>query len=386
MPRQIKKDSTNITDYMRLETTAGADATGVTITGLELQFVRNGSTPSAKADATALASSGSAHTDNAMIEIDATDQPGLYRVDYPDAASATGVPGFIFTIKGSGIRTAHKEIQLVDFDPEDSVRLGLTSLPNAAADAAGGLVISDTGGLDIDAVLSGNTPQGADNNVILSHTDYGLAKLVRSTTPANTLAIANGAAESDLTYIHGSALSETAGQLAAGFEKLFDVATPLLVASDVMRGTNSAATSAKQDTMETTLNDVPSTAEFEARSLLAAAYTIVADLGVVQSADNNIKLTTVLADTNELQTNQGNWLTAVGFSTHSAANVVTAMQADNTDLDYLVTDLINRKDIVILTGISEQFNDAGGSLGSIGSGYGDDGVTVSRPRQVIVKP
>ena len=50
--------------------------------------------------------------------------------------------------------------------------------------------------------------------------------------------------QSDLIYIHGSALTETAGQLAAAFTKLFDVATPLLVASDVMRGTNSAALAA----------------------------------------------------------------------------------------------------------------------------------------------
>jgi len=32
-----------------------------------------------------------------------------------------------------------------------------------------------------------------------------------------------------------------------------------------------------------------------------------------------------LADTNELQTNQGNWLTATGFSTHSAADVADAV-------------------------------------------------------------
>ena len=50
--------------------------------------------------------------------------------------------------------------------------------------------------------------------------------------------------QSDLIYIHGSALTETAGQLAAAFTKLFDVATPLLVASDVMRGTNLAALAA----------------------------------------------------------------------------------------------------------------------------------------------
>jgi len=44
-----------------------------------------------------------------------------------------------------------------------------------------------------------------------------------------------------------------------------------------MRGTDSAATSAKQDTMETTLNDVPTTAEFEARTIVSADYVIVGD-------------------------------------------------------------------------------------------------------------
>lgn len=39
-------------------------------------------------------------------------------------------------------------------DLDDSVRAGLTALPNAAADAAGGLPISDAGGLDLDAALA----------------------------------------------------------------------------------------------------------------------------------------------------------------------------------------------------------------------------------------
>jgi len=42
----------------------------------------------------------------------------------------------------------------VSFDPTDAVRIGLTSLPNAAADAAGGLAISDAGGLDLDTQLA----------------------------------------------------------------------------------------------------------------------------------------------------------------------------------------------------------------------------------------
>ena len=39
------------------------------------------------------------------------------------------------------------------------------------------------------------------------------------------------------------------------------------------------------------------------------------------------KLRDIEEDTNELQTNQGDWATATGFSTHSAADVVTALQA-----------------------------------------------------------
>lgn len=415
MPRVIKKDSTNITDYMRLETTSGADATGVTITGLDLQYVRNGSAPSAKADATALASSGSAHTDNAMIEIDATDQPGLYRVDYPDAASAIGVPSFVFTIKGSGIRTAHKEIQLVDFDPEDSVRLGLTALPNAAADAAGGLVISDTGGLDMDAVLSGNTPQGADNNTILAHADYGLSKLVRSTTPTNTL---------DISATGESGLDFDNVKDATGAHTLTNITIPTVTNNSDMRGTDSAATSTKQDTMETTLNDVPTTAEFELRTLLAAAYTIVSDLGTVQSANHTVSIAAILADVTGINgeamrgTDSANTVvppSVAQFNARSllsadyvvvgdtlarvtlvdtvtdntdlvtAANVLAAMEADNTLLDYLATDLIYKKSITIASGNSIQYDKTDTLIGTIGGSYADDGTTVFRKNQTQVK-
>ena len=55
--------------------------------------------------------------------------------------------------------------------------------------------------------------QGADNDTILS-----------------SLNIASGAVEADLTFIHGTALTETAGQLAAAFKKFFNVAAPTATA------------------------------------------------------------------------------------------------------------------------------------------------------------
>lgn len=42
----------------------------------------------------------------------------------------------------------------VSFDPTDAVRMGLTALPNANADAAGGLPISDAGGLNLDGLAT----------------------------------------------------------------------------------------------------------------------------------------------------------------------------------------------------------------------------------------
>jgi len=70
-----------------------------------------------------------------------------------------------------------------------------------------------------------------------------------------TINIANGAVEADLTYMHGTALTETAGQLAAGFKKCFDVATPLLDSSE----------------------NYPTVTELEARTIVSADYVVVGD-------------------------------------------------------------------------------------------------------------
>lgn len=64
---------------------------------------------------------------------------------------------------------------------------------------------------------------------IVNHADYGNAKLVRSTTPANTLSVdSNHGVIANLVYILGTLLTETTGYLAAGFKKFFNVATPVL--------------------------------------------------------------------------------------------------------------------------------------------------------------
>jgi hypothetical protein len=119
MPFEVQAGSTDQSFYFFMkDSVTGEPETGITITDLDIQYVRFGETPSAKVDLTALGSVGAAHADNQGIEVDSTDQPGLYRVDFPDAAFASGAPGVILTVKGDGFQPAHKEIQITSGSPQ----------------------------------------------------------------------------------------------------------------------------------------------------------------------------------------------------------------------------------------------------------------------------
>jgi len=85
--------------------------------------------------------------------------------------------------------------------------------------------------LDVNATaIGGVTQTGKD----IGHADYGIDKLVRSTTPANTLTVdTSHRALSDLASILGTALTETAGYLAAGFKKFFNIETPIMTVESV---------------------------------------------------------------------------------------------------------------------------------------------------------
>ncbi len=74
----------------------------------------------------------------------------------------------------------------------------------------------------------------------------------------------------DLTHVMGTILAEGAGgRLAAAFNKLFDVVTPTLVASDVMRGTDGVDTSTMRGTDSVVLSG-PTRAQMDtAHALLA---------------------------------------------------------------------------------------------------------------------
>ena len=79
----------DIITYFVLRTAAdGTATTGATIANIDLQYVRTGDSPSAKQDAVELGAINGSHEANKAKEVDGTDAPGLYRVDWPDAAFA----------------------------------------------------------------------------------------------------------------------------------------------------------------------------------------------------------------------------------------------------------------------------------------------------------
>jgi hypothetical protein len=108
---KVDGGSTDVTTYFQMRLLTGGDATGLTISDFDMQYVRTRTAPVAKVDAVALAAADTAHTDNRGIEVDATDTPGLYRFDWPDAAFAAGTE-VILTIKHTSCFTESLRVEL----------------------------------------------------------------------------------------------------------------------------------------------------------------------------------------------------------------------------------------------------------------------------------
>ena len=307
----LTKASADVTVYVFVQNSSLATGVGLTglvynSAGLVCYYVR----PLAAGTALTLATQTvtGAHADGGFVEVDATNMPGIYRLDLSDAICAAGVNSVVVMLRGAAnMAPVTLEIQLTSINLNDAVRAGMTALPNAAADAAGGLPISDAGALDLDAL--------------------------------NTAAVR-------LTAARAQVLDDwiNAGRLDA----ILDIIAADVVNIDgaAMRGTDSAALAsvctegrlAELDAanLPADVADVPTVAEFNARTLLAAAYfdpavdavanvTLVATtttntdmrgtdsaalasvctegrLAELDAANIPADLDAVLADTNELQT------------------------------------------------------------------------------------
>lgn len=171
-------------------------------------------------------------------------------------------------------------------DLDDSVRAGLTALPNAVADGAGGLPISDAGGLDLDTKLANtNEITVARMGALTDWINGGRLDLILDIIAADTttdipalIAALNDVAATDI--VSGGAINTTAGAVD-------DVTTVATTTTNTdMRGTDGANTTVPDNAsiaaiLVDTGTDIPA---------------LIAALNDLSAAQVNAEVDTALAD------------------------------------------------------------------------------------------
>jgi chitodextrinase len=106
----VKNGQADVTTYFVLrDSTNHAPKTDVTITDIDLYYVKDLAAISAVADATALAAADSAHADNKAFHVG----QGMYRIDWPDEAFNGGIGKKVqLIVVCTGVDTTFLEVDL----------------------------------------------------------------------------------------------------------------------------------------------------------------------------------------------------------------------------------------------------------------------------------
>lgn len=101
-------------------------------------------------------------TTRGFVEKDATNMPGMYEFGIPDALLAAGVKWALIMFKGAAnMAPLAIEIEVTAVSNQDAVRGGMTALPNANAEAAGGLYTRGSGAGQINQPANGSVDSNA---------------------------------------------------------------------------------------------------------------------------------------------------------------------------------------------------------------------------------
>ncbi len=178
-----------------------------------------------------------------FVEKDATHMPGWYRFDIPNAAIASGPYTTIHFSGAANMVDCPLEIELTATDDQDGVHFGITALPNTACTTNASLLTSGAG--------------------------------------TDQLSVTSGVAKANLAQILGTALTETAGLLAAGFKQFFNIASPT--------STMNTITAVTTTTTATNLTNAPTNGDFTATMKASLnASTPASITGAVGSVTGNV--------------------------------------------------------------------------------------------------
>ena len=145
-------------------------------------------------------------------EIDATNFPGVYEIQIADARfSVANSTQLLVSIQCTGVSPVFAEYQFVLVDLLDSVRLGLTALPNVASGSAGAIITSGTGTAQLSvssgAVTVGTVNSGAINAASIASSAITAAKFATDAIDSNAIAA------SAVTEIQSGLSTLTSGQV-----------------------------------------------------------------------------------------------------------------------------------------------------------------------------
>lgn len=162
---QVKSGSTDVTTYFTLrDSTNHAPKTDITVTDLDLYYIKDRTAISAKADATALAAADSAHSDNKAYHAG----QGSYRIDWPDDAFSGAVGTKVqLIVVCTGVDTTFLEVELSP--AVDTTSIGGTT--QTARDLGASVLLSSGTGTGQISLSSGQVTVTTNND----KTGYGLA-------------------------------------------------------------------------------------------------------------------------------------------------------------------------------------------------------------------
>jgi len=204
MAREVKVGSTSQTEYFYIvSSTTGLPMTTLAYNTSGLIAYYNLNKGAAVSITLATQTPSGAYSAGGLCPVDATNEPGVYRFDPPDAAYASGTQTVISLSGVTGMLCSPLKIPLVAYDPQNATTLGLTNL-----DAT---------------VSSRSTYAGADT----AGTTTLLSRI------GSTIAFYGTNVKVSLEAILGTTLTETVGFLAAGFKKFFNITTPTLTVGGI---------------------------------------------------------------------------------------------------------------------------------------------------------
>lgn len=220
MKLALVKGTTSYTVYVFIQSSAvttGAGLTGLAFNtaSLTAYYVRNRTTASAITLATQTAAG--AFSSGGFVEVDATNLPGIYRLDLPDAVLASGSDFAVVMLKGAAnMAPVALEIQLTGADLNDAADLGVTALTGHVPQTGDSFARIGATGSGLTSLASQASVDAVDNFVDTEIAD------IQARLPA---ALVGGRMDASVGAIAANAI--TAASIAA------DAITDAKVAADV---------------------------------------------------------------------------------------------------------------------------------------------------------